>query len=75
MGAYIIRRVLWVLLLLVLVSGVTFFIFTVLQVWDARVVLLLLAIAVLYYRSGSIPWSAIRRNWGVVFVFIRYGRR
>ena len=54
----------------VLIVVVALFIFTVLQVWDARVVLGLLAIAVIYYRTGSIPWSAIRRNWAVVFVFI-----
>jgi energy-coupling factor transport system permease protein len=54
----------------VLIVVVALFIFTVLQTWDARVVLLLLGVAVAYYRSGSIPWSAIRRNWGVVFVFI-----
>jgi energy-coupling factor transport system permease protein len=54
----------------VLIIVVALFIFTVLQVWDFRVVLLLVGIAVLYYRSGNIPWSAIRRNWGVVFVFI-----
>jgi energy-coupling factor transport system permease protein len=54
----------------VLILVVVFFIFTVLQVWDARGVLLLLAIAVGYYRLGDIPWSAIRRNWTVVFTFI-----
>jgi energy-coupling factor transport system permease protein len=54
----------------VLIVVVALFIFTVLQTWDARVVLLLLGIAVIYYRSGSIPWSAIRRNWAVVFWFI-----
>lgn len=54
----------------VLILVVVLFIFTVLQTWDARVVFLLLVIAVVYYASGSIPWSAIRRNWGVVFLFI-----
>lgn len=54
----------------VLILVVVFFIFTVLQVWDARLVLALLLIAVGYYRSGSIPWSQIRRNWTVVFAFI-----
>ena len=54
----------------VLIVVVALFIFTVLQIWDARLLLVLLGLAVAYYRSGSIPWAAIRRNWGVVFVFI-----
>jgi energy-coupling factor transport system permease protein len=54
----------------VLILVVALFIFTVLQVWDERVVLLLLAIAVVYYRSAGIPWENIRRNWAFVFVFI-----
>jgi energy-coupling factor transport system permease protein len=54
----------------VLILVVVFFIFTVLQVWDARLLVGLLALAVGYYRSGSIPWSQIRRNWAVVFAFI-----
>ena len=54
----------------VLILVVALFIFTVLQIWDARIVLGLLAIALIYYRTGNIPWSQIRRNWTVVFVFI-----
>jgi energy-coupling factor transport system permease protein len=54
----------------VLILVVVFFIFTVLQVWDARLVLLLLGLAVLYYQTGNIPWAQIRRNWAVVFTFI-----
>ena len=38
--------------------------------WDLRIVLLLLLIAVGYYRTASIPWRDIRRNWRVAFVFI-----
>ena len=56
----------------VLILVVAFFIFTVLQVWDGRLVLLLLALAVAWYRAGSIPWAQIRRNWTVVFVFIGF---
>jgi len=56
----------------VLILVVALFIFTVLQVWDARLVLLLLGLAVLYYRTGNIPWSDIRRNWTIVFVFIGF---
>jgi energy-coupling factor transport system permease protein len=54
----------------VLVLVIALFIFTVLQVWDGRVVFGLLVIAIAYYRSAGIPWRHIRRNWAVVFVFI-----
>lgn len=54
----------------VLILVVVFFIFTVLQVWDARLVLALVVLSVVYYRTGNIPWSQIRRNWTVVFAFI-----
>jgi energy-coupling factor transport system permease protein len=54
----------------VLILVVVLFIFSVLQVWDLRLLIALLAIAVIYYRTGNIPWAAIRRNWGVVFAFI-----
>jgi len=54
----------------VLILVVALFIFTVLQIWDARIIIGLLAIAVIYYRTGNIPWAQIRRNWTVVFVFI-----
>jgi energy-coupling factor transport system permease protein len=54
----------------VLIVVVALFIFTVLQVWDLRIVLLLLLIAVGYYSTASIPWQHIRRNWSVAFVFI-----
>jgi energy-coupling factor transport system permease protein len=54
----------------VLVLVIVLFIFTVLQVWDGRVVFTLLLIALAYYRSAGIPWRQIRRNWAIVFVFI-----
>ena len=54
----------------VLVLVIALFIFTVLQVWDGRVVFGLLLIAIAYYRSAGIPWRHIRRNWAVVFAFI-----
>ena len=54
----------------VLILVVALFIFTVLQAWDVRLVLGLLAISVIYYRTGNIPWAQIRRNWAVVFFFI-----
>lgn len=54
----------------VLILIVALFIFTVLQVWDIRYLLVLLLLSVLYYRTASIPWRHIRRNWSVAFVFI-----
>ena len=54
----------------VLILIVALFIFTVLQVWDIRYLLLLLGVAIVYYRSAGIPWRHIRRNWSVAFVFI-----
>ena len=56
----------------VLILVVVLFIFTVLQVWDVRIVLLLLLVAIAWYRSGSIPWRQIRRNWAVAFTFIGF---
>ncbi len=56
----------------VLILVIVFFIFTVLQVWDGRVVFGLLVISVIYYRSAGIPWQQIRRNWAVVFIFIGF---
>jgi energy-coupling factor transport system permease protein len=54
----------------VLILVVALFIFTVLQTWDGRIVFALLVLSVAYYRTADIPWSQIRRNWAVVFVFI-----
>jgi energy-coupling factor transport system permease protein len=54
----------------VLIIVVALFIFTVLQIWDGRIIFALLLIAIAYYRSAAIPWSQIRRNWTVVFLFI-----
>ena len=56
----------------VLILVVALFIFTVLQVWDGRAVFALLILSVVYYRSARIPWSQIRRNWAIVFVFIGF---
>ena len=56
----------------VLIIVVALFIFTVLQVWDGRIIFALLGLSVFYYRSAGIPWRHIRRNWAVVFVFIGF---
>jgi energy-coupling factor transport system permease protein len=54
----------------VLILAIVLFIFTVLQVWDGRVIFGLLLISVAYYSLAGIPWRQIRRNWTIVFVFI-----
>lgn len=56
----------------VLVLVIALFIFTVLQVWDGRVVFALLLVAIAYYQTARIPWRHIRRNWTIVFVFIGF---
>ena len=56
----------------VLILVVALFIFTVLQVWDGRIVFALLVLSVVYYRSGAIPWSQIRRNWAIVLLFVGF---
>ena len=56
----------------VLILVVALFIFTVLQVWDGRLVFALLVLSVAYYRSAAIPWSQIRRNWTIVLLFVSF---
>jgi len=46
-----------------LVLVVVLFIFTAIQVWDARVMLGLLILALLYYRTAGIRFADVRRNW------------
>lgn len=54
----------------VLVLVIVFFIFTTIQVWDARLVALLLVLALGYYRLASIPFHAVRRNWVFAVSFL-----
>lgn len=56
----------------VLIVVIILFIFAVLQVWDGRIIFVLLLISIGYYRLAGIPWRHIRRNWAVVFVFIGF---
>jgi energy-coupling factor transport system permease protein len=42
----------------------------VIQIWDTRIVLVLLALAVVYYRSARIPWRAVRRQWMFALFFV-----
>jgi energy-coupling factor transport system permease protein len=47
----------------VLILVVVLFIFTVAQVWDGRLVFLLLVLALGYYRLAGIRFADVRRNW------------
>ncbi len=42
----------------------------VIQNWDFRIALVLFAIALLYYRLARIPFSAVRRQWTFIVVFV-----
>jgi len=56
----------------VLLVGLALFVFTVIQVWDLRILAVLAAIALLYYRSAAIPFSAVRAQWGYIAFFITF---
>ena len=64
-GSWLARRDPRVLLLVVF-----FFVFTVIQMWDLRVVFLLDLVAYAYYRQASIPWASVRRQWAFVLFFV-----
>ena len=53
-----------------LVIAVVCFVFTAVQVWDLRLMLVLAGIALVYYRSASIPFRAVRRQWAFVIFFV-----
>ena len=46
-----------------LVLVVALFIIAAIQVWDGRVMALLLVLALLYYRAAGIRFADVRRNW------------
>ncbi|HEU0235471.1 MAG TPA: energy-coupling factor transporter transmembrane component T [Candidatus Limnocylindrales bacterium] len=56
----------------VLILAIVLFVFATVQVWDARLAVVLFAIALLYYRSARIPWRAVRFNWLYVLIFIGF---
>jgi energy-coupling factor transport system permease protein len=53
-----------------LVLAIVCFVFSAIQVWDVRLMLVLVAIAFLYYRSAGIPFREVRRQWTFAVVFI-----
>jgi energy-coupling factor transport system permease protein len=56
----------------VLLVGLALFVFTVIQVWDLRILAGLATVAALYYRSAAIPFHAVRLQWGYVLFFISF---
>ena len=56
----------------VLLIGLAFFVFAVIQVWDLRILAGLALIAALYYRSARIPFRQVRIQWGYVAFFISF---
>src|SRR6186997_2865974 len=56
----------------VLLVGLALFVFTVIQVWDLRILAGLALVAYLYYRSAAIPFSAVRAQWAYVTFFITF---
>jgi energy-coupling factor transport system permease protein len=55
-----------------LLIGLALFVFTVIQVWDLRILVFLAIIAALYYRSAGIPFRTVRMQWGYVLFFITF---
>jgi energy-coupling factor transport system permease protein len=54
------------------VIGLALFVFTVIQVWDLRILAGLALVAYLYYRSARIPFSQVRLNWAYVLFFVSF---
>ncbi len=57
-GSWLARRDPRILVLIVML-----FIIAAIQVWDGRVMALLLALALIYYQSAGIRFRDVRRNW------------
>ncbi|MGH2407493.1 MAG: energy-coupling factor transporter transmembrane component T family protein [Candidatus Limnocylindrales bacterium] len=54
----------------VLILAIALFVFAVVQVWDARLMVVLAVVAMLYYRSAGIPLRAVRFQWAYVLIFV-----
>jgi energy-coupling factor transport system permease protein len=64
-GSWVARRDPRVVILTVALAGIT-----VIQIWDIRVVAVILAAALLWYRAARIPWHRVRGQWAFVLVFL-----
>jgi energy-coupling factor transport system permease protein len=54
----------------VLVLAVVCFVFAAIQVWDVRLMLLLVVLAFAWYGSAHIPFRAVRRQWLFAIGFV-----
>lgn len=54
----------------VLVLAVVCFVFAAIQVWDVRLMVVLLILALAWYRSARIPFREVRRLWLFATIFI-----
>jgi energy-coupling factor transport system permease protein len=55
-----------------LLVGLALFVFTVVQVWDLRILAVLAIVAAVYYRSAAIPFRSVRVQWAYVLFFISF---
>lgn len=51
---------------------VVFFTIAAVQIWDGRLMLALLGLALLYYRSAGIRFADVRRNWIAVLSLVTF---
>lgn len=66
-GSWLARRDPRTIILVVALVGIT-----VIQIWDIRIVLAMLAAAFVWYRSARIPFHMVRRQWLFVSVFVSF---
>lgn len=64
-GSWLARRDPRTIILTVALIGIT-----VIQIWDIRIVMVMLAGAIVWYRSAAIPFHMVRRQWAFVLVFV-----
>ena len=55
-----------------LVIGLALFVFSVIQVWDLRILAILALVAAVYYASARIPFRAVRIQWAYVAFFVSF---
>ena len=45
---------------------------TLIQLWDIRIVAILFVLGLLYYRTASIPFRLVRKQWAFAIVFVSF---
>jgi energy-coupling factor transport system permease protein len=56
----------------VLLISVVLYVFTVIQVWDLRLLAVLALIGAIYYQSAGIPFRSVRVQWAYVLFFVTF---